>query len=734
MIRFGLRLAVASGREALTRLIIVAAAVALGVGLLLTVLAGMAAVHAQDSRYAWLQTGDRAETGTASGVDPAWWLTRLDYFDGHEIGRIDVAATGAHSPVPPGMPRLPAPGEFYVSPALAALLAATPADQLADRYPGHQVGTLGHAALPDPDMLLIVVGRTPAELSHAPDAHRVTRIETHVQGTQQQALELVLGVIGVALLFPVLIFIGAAARISAARREQRFAAMRLIGATPRQISVLAAVESTFAAAIGTAVGFGLFFLFHAPLARVPFTGTPFFPEDLALTVADVVLVAIGVPVAAAIVTRVALRRVRISPLGVVRRVTPRAPRAFRLIPALVGVAELGYFVDRRPGTVNGQLVAYLSGMLLILAGLVYAGPWLTMTGARVLARRSSRPATLIAARRLADDPKAGFRAISGLVLAVFVGTVATGVISTIVAYRGGQPPGTLARTVLTQVWWDDPARSAPPPVLDRVGTHLRTIPGVSDTLLVHRNPDHSAGQPIGLVACADLARVGTLGRCPVGASVAEVWPDVRGPDGPHGGGWQGPSTVWPAGPWSAADLAGLPVLSLVVPTDGSTSALEQARTYLETAFPDRRPPATGRDAGLGTAQTLAGWRRLAAVVIIVSLPIAGCSLAVNIAGGLSERRRPFSLLRLSGVPLRMLRRVVALESAVPLLVAAVLAVAVGVLAAALFLKAQMGYTIRPLGGVYYAAVVAGLLGSFAIIAGTLPMLRRITGPETARNE
>ena len=48
-----------------------------------------------------------------------------------------------------------------------------------------------------------------------------------------------------------------------------------------------------------------------------------------------------------------------------------------------------------------------------MVGLVVAGPWLTMVGARLIARRASRPATLIAARRLADDPKAGFRAVSG---------------------------------------------------------------------------------------------------------------------------------------------------------------------------------------------------------------------------------------------------------------------------------------------------------------------------------
>ena len=86
-----------------------------------------------------------------------------------------------------------------------------------------------------------------------------------------------------ALLFPVLIFIGTATRLSAARREQRFAAIRLVGATPRQVSVISAVESTVAAVAGVAAGFGLFFLLRTPLAAIPFTGAPFFPSDLSLS-------------------------------------------------------------------------------------------------------------------------------------------------------------------------------------------------------------------------------------------------------------------------------------------------------------------------------------------------------------------------------------------------------------------------------------------------------------------
>ena len=76
-------------------------------------------------------------------------------------------------------------------------------------------------------------------------------------------------------------------------------------------------------------------------------------------------------------------------------------------------------------------------------------------------------------------------------------------------------------------------------------------------------------------------------------------------------------------------------------------------------------------------------------MILVSLPIAGCSLAVAVAAGLTERKRPFSVLRLTGVSVAMLRRVVALETVVPLVLTATVSIAVGFLAAQLFLHAQL---------------------------------------------
>jgi predicted lysophospholipase L1 biosynthesis ABC-type transport system permease subunit len=193
--------------------------------------------------------------------------------------------------------------------------------------------------------------------------------------------------------------------------------------------------------------------------------------------------------------------------------------------------------------------------------------------------------------------------------------------------------------------------------------------------------------------------------------------------------------VWAASPVAPARLASLPMLSLVVVTDGSPAAIESARTMIERAFPDGpRFPSTEAEWRGDFARSLVQFQRLADVVVVASLVIAGCSLAVSVTGGINERRRPFALLRLAGVRLGELRRVITVESAVPLLTVAAVAIGTGFLAAAMFLRSQMGYELRAPGPSYYAFVGLGLAVSLGLIASTLPLLRRLTGPETARNE
>lgn len=195
-----------------------------------------------------------------------------------------------------------------------------------------------------------------------------------------------------------------------------------------------------------------------------------------------------------------------------------------------------------------------------------------------------------------------------------------------------------------------------------------------------------------------------------------------------------PDARWPAANVTAAQLQGLPIGTIAVATDGSTSAVEQARTILDLNYSEPFGAQTLAEFQTNNAQQLNGYRQLANVVILTSLPIAGCSLAVSVVAGLSERKRPFSLLRLTGAPLAMLRRVVAFESALPLLAIAVVSIGVGFLSAGLFLRSQLDQSLVAPSASYYVVVGLGIAASLGLIASTMPILRRITGPENARND
>jgi FtsX-like permease family len=796
VIPLGLRLVLSGGREAITRLVILATAVGLGVGLLLTAVAATNAVSTWNSRHAWWYTGASSVPPgpAAAGTAPLWWHPGSDLYAGQDINRFDVAATGASSPVPPGIPRDPAPGQYYASPALVALLRSTPADQLADRYPGQLAGPIGDAALPSPNSLVIIIGHTPAQLAQTPNTVRVTSIagagpggSRHLclgadcppsvnpggvdysprdGGASPSTTDLILSVVALAILAPVLIFIATATRLSAARREQRFAAMRLVGATRKQVSLLAATESTAAAVLGAALGFGVFLLLRAPVAGIPFIGQPFFPAEMTLSLLDILLVAIGVPVAAAVAARLALRRVHISPLGVARRQTPQPPRSWRVLPLLAGFAFLGFFVVHgKPASASAQVLTFVPGYLLIIVGLVIAGPWVTMAAARLMARRTSRPGTLIAARRLGDDPRAAFRAVSGLVLALLITTVAVVAIATQNAKDLTDFGSVTESHVLTdqvsastQVAANvgpgsrgGTSRPGPAAPAASLTAQLSGVPGVQGVLVVRADPEltipatfHDLGVnmfgppapvPAGVVSCAQLATLPVLGRCPAGATAAAFPAD--GFNGPLGFTSTDFSTfTWPAANVPAARLDTLGVDAVNVQTDGTVPAVERARTLLENAhaYPGLSTPSTIGDIVAQDHSTDSDYQQLANVVILISLPIAGCTLAAGIAAGLADRKRPFSLLRLTGARLATLRQVVALEGAVPLLAVAAVAIGTGFGAAAMNASLQQGRAIVTPGAAYYLLTAGGILAALGIIAATFPLLARITGPEVARNE
>ena len=112
MIRLGLRLSL-RGTEAVTRLVLIASAVAIGVTVLLSVLADFHAFEVTTGRACWecTQGEPAASAGSVTVPDGAeLWNYSEDYFRGRPIIRLDVAAPGPGAPVIPGLTAMPASG------------------------------------------------------------------------------------------------------------------------------------------------------------------------------------------------------------------------------------------------------------------------------------------------------------------------------------------------------------------------------------------------------------------------------------------------------------------------------------------------------------------------------------------------------------------------------------------------------------------------------------------------
>jgi len=760
MFRLGLRLSLRSGREALIRLILTTVAVGVGAALLFCVLADYHAFQASNNRQCWECTQGPPSSGKVTATPGAeLWVTGADYFDGQTIERLNVAALGPHAPLPPGVTRLPGPGQYYASPALAALLRTVPRDELADRYPGRLVGTIGDQALTGPDELVIFIGYKPAQLAGAPVVTKIATTAPKQVWTPYFRYAFLVGVL--AVLFPLLILVGTATRLAAARREERYAAMRLVGATPRQISVVASVDAMVSALLGVLLGIGIFALVRPALANASLIGTRYFASDVTPTTLDYVGMLVGVPIVSAVAALLSLRRVRISPLGVSRRVTPPAPSAWRVLPLLIGI---GLFVGGLAIT-NKQSIggpAY-PGLLVTLVGLVIAGPWLTAEAARLFAWAVKGPSPLLAARRLADNPRAAFRTVTGLVLAVFLGTIVAGLLPAVNAttatpsanglnnvlldaFGGGPGGGGLSpqasATPLGQLRGFTGATTYPVYSLPLSKQPKRPVPGKTgrNGHPPQRIPGGPQGGPQGgydsIISCASLRGLAVLGQCAPGVTAIKVTAgSLLYSDNPTFSTRPIASASNPAVPDSFSRLA----LEAVLIRVNGPATLERVRTFLDTHAPQAgsaNPPKTFGEAvqiRLAYADTVS---RLVYIAVALTLLVAGCSLAVSVGGNLVERKRPFTLLRVSGTPIATLYRVVLLEAILPLAAATVVAAgtAYGIAVLTVDRMAPAGTPTPTLGHVYFTIMGVGLLVSLLVILVTMPVLGRMTGPSNVRFE
>jgi len=235
-----------------------------------------------------------------------------------------------------------------------------------------------------------------------------------------------LAVIALALLVvPLIALGGSAARLSARRRDDRLAGLRLLGATPATVTALTVIESTLLAVAGALVGVVLSLALVPLVGLIPFRGEPL-GMSILLGPGWIALAVIGVGALAALSAVIGLRRVVLSPLGV--RTRQDAPRTHwvRVVIAVV-VIGIVYLAMSALGGFGGVavIIAVLgAGFGGAIAVLNLVGPWVLRMLASRQARRAQTPRRLLAARTILESPKAAWRQVSGVAMTSFMAVFA----------------------------------------------------------------------------------------------------------------------------------------------------------------------------------------------------------------------------------------------------------------------------------------------------------------------
>jgi hypothetical protein len=748
----GARLAASGGRDGLTRTAMTAIGVGLGVAMLLLAAAVPGAWASRDAR---LDARQPLSTAEAAGPGTELVADALTTYREVPVRGELVQPEGPGAPLPPGLTRLPATGEAYVSPALRELLASDDGVLLRPRVPYKIVGTIGAAGLSGP-----------AELSYyAGNDHLATLTGNHVTSygltspgePLDPVLTLFVVVIFVVLLLPIGVFVASAVRFGGDQRDRRLAALRLVGADSAMARRIAAGEALAAALLGLLAG-GAFFLLGRRIAQLmTLQDISVYASDIHPGWALVALVALLVPVLAVVVTLLALRGTMIEPLGVVRRGRPVRGRLWwRLLPPVAGLWLLyplfGRFTVRGPSPAGPYKIA--AGVVLLLVGVAVLLPWVVEATVAKLGR--GPVAWQLAMRRLQASAASPGRVANGIAVAV------AGAIALQMLFLGLEPVYSQSTGVdltrATMLVATNSSQVAPA----RRG--LAAIPGVTGIVALRETQataDHDETETPVLVAdCADLRQLADLPTCDDGdafltgastdtgqplnsASVPEPGTWLVFNESGHN--WQVPAATRrlpSARDGSGAAFTGLLVtpaaiadaLSATSSTSiylyASPKAVEQVRNAVAVIDPTI---AVLQLSETDVTSRFADVRRGLFIGAVVTLLLIGLSLLVGVLEQLRDRRRLLAVLAAVGTRRGTLGWSVLWQTAVPVTLGLLLAVPAGI----------------GLGGVLLAMVdeplhldwpaITGMAAAAAMVvllvtAASLPVLWRVMRADGLRTE
>ncbi|GAA2692636.1 MULTISPECIES: FtsX-like permease family protein [Actinosynnema] len=726
----GVRLAVGGGRTAWARLALTAVGVGLGVVVLLIGTSIGPAREAKSERVGAALPRPAPVAQDAAlrtrGVVVSW--------QGRLITGLELAAVSPAATPPPGVGRVPAPGEIVVSPALFDLLGAD--EGVRARFPERVIGVIADEGLARPRSLSFYAGLAAHHVGGAePVAGFGVERPPPVWGPFYQLL-VIAGL--VAMLLPLGTFVLVSTRLGAAGRDRRLSSIRLVGASGAQVRRIAAGEALVGALLGLLVGTALFFAARPLVRFVEVEGIGFFPTDVLPAPLPSLVVALGVPLVAVGAAVLGVGVGTTGPLGLgARAEAPPRRVGWRLGPLGAGALVLVVLSVAATFTevVDSPALAGAAGggIALVLAGTGALLPWLVDRVAR--RARPDGVAGLLAVRALGSDRNTP-RVLSGVVVVLAGGLmlqVLLGVAADHVAAgssAGGEPgrwvlglaPGTPVRELAESVSLVGGARRiSEVRMASTEGAQVVTTDcaEIADRLRV---TDCAPGRAYLVGGAPPAAGTEVLLRVFGGEPVRWVVPEHRVLGGDVTGEYLGLVVA------DDPALLALEPQRLVVRGDPDETFGERLQAVTERV--DRASAlVTGYEAGRVELFTTLRNGVLGGSVLLTLLAVVG--LVVVAVDRVWERRGPVAVLAANGVPREVLVRAALWQAAIPAALGLAVAAPLGLAGAWLVVPADR---FR----VDWAALVTafGSAGAVVLVVGacTLPALRSAITPEGLRAE
>lgn len=720
-----------SGRQSFARLGLTAMAIAIGVMLIGYFTAGVNGLLGLGHRTDHLSKLVGAEQETIPGVKPARidrpYRGNITDWHGRSIEQLKIYSTAETFKFPEL--KVMQPGEYYLSPALKKAIDEHPTDDILARFGrfNKYLGTVPEKYLITPDSLMIISGVDAKEVKeHEERYSKIYRSGFDDNSTPYDAASIiVLSVGGAILLFPIIVFVSVATQLGATQREKRYAALRLIGATKRQVSRILILESLLASAVGIAVGLIGFWSLQAPLLNFRINGERMWPSDMRLSVLQYfVIIALTLGLTAFINWR-RMRRAQISPLGVSHTLEKvKKLRIWRVIILAIGLGLFAWLSTkdgrqwiRKDGSGAAPSLVFVGAFLAIMLGLVLSGSWLTNKVALLCVRLSDNASVLIAGKRTAVHSRAIFRSVCGVVLALFAGSFYL----TSVSGMERLSFQTIKDNGYSQLKDNTVIITSEAVLPDQFAERLAKLPYISSVATFYPLEDVVGTDA---VRCRDLAKY-TDKTCPAGAKpdqfalinfmkpVVKQVPLAKSVD------------TTKIKQYLATITAQDHIEELRTFVVANTGTDGDNTSYITSGYISKQPRINP------TIKSLAG---LAYAGIGVTLFVAIASLIVSTIGGLIERRRSLYTLRLSGMRLVQLKRLIMIESVTPLLLTSIVSCAIGVWTGATF-TVIFSTTLHPtLTPTYFAIVGGGLLVAIVGIYLLLPMVDQLTRADANQTE